>query len=98
MPLCGRTEGGPGLTQREEIDDVRADSTDGLDWSKLERVTVKIADIGNATPIENHFSDDIQTRQYRSPEVIMGSKWDETADIWSVGCMVRRRRGRVQSV
>ncbi|EJD48527.1 kinase-like protein [Auricularia subglabra TFB-10046 SS5] len=52
------------------------------------RVTVKIADIGNATPIEKHFSDDIQTRQYRSPEVIMGAKWGPSVDIWSAACLI----------
>ena len=34
------------------------------------------------------FSDDIQTRQYRSPEVIIGSGYDTSADIWSLACMV----------
>ncbi|KLO19720.1 kinase-like protein [Schizopora paradoxa] len=54
----------------------------------LERITVKIADLGNATWIEHHFTDDIQTRQYRCPEVILGAKWGPSADIWSVACMV----------
>jgi len=53
----------------------------------LERITVKIADLGNATWIEHHFTDDIQTRQYRCPEVILGAKWGPSADIWSVACM-----------
>ncbi|KZV94237.1 kinase-like protein [Exidia glandulosa HHB12029] len=51
-------------------------------------ITVKIADVGNATPIEKHFSDDIQTRQYRSPEVIMGAKWGPSVDIWSAACII----------
>ncbi|KAF9269572.1 kinase-like protein [Marasmius fiardii PR-910] len=53
-----------------------------------ERITVKIADLGNATWTEHHFTDDIQTRQYRSPEVILGSKWGPTADIWSLACVL----------
>ena len=52
------------------------------------RVTVKIADIGNSTPIEKHYSDDIQTRQYRSPEVIMGAKWGPSVDLWSLACIL----------
>ena len=52
-----------------------------------ERITVKIADLGNATWIEHHFTDDIQTRQYRCPEVILGAKWGPSADIWSVACL-----------
>ncbi|KAF7322067.1 Kinase-like protein [Mycena kentingensis (nom. inval.)] len=53
-----------------------------------ERITVKIADLGNATWTHHHFTDDIQTRQYRSPEVIVGAKWGTSADIWSVACVM----------
>ncbi|KAJ1674685.1 hypothetical protein EV182_002776, partial [Spiromyces aspiralis] len=49
---------------------------------------VKLADLGNATWKERHFTEDIQTRQYRSPEVIIGAPWDETADIWSCACLI----------
>lgn len=30
----------------------------------------------------------IQTRYYRAPEVILGYKWNENSDIWSLGCLV----------
>ncbi|KAL4075210.1 kinase-like domain-containing protein [Scleroderma yunnanense] len=53
-----------------------------------EKITVKIADLGNATWVEHHFTDDIQTRQYRCPEVILGAKWGTSADIWSVACVI----------
>jgi serine/threonine-protein kinase SRPK3 len=49
---------------------------------------VKIADLGNACWTHHHFTDDIQTRQYRSPEVILGQKWSTPVDMWSLGCMV----------
>jgi serine/threonine protein kinase len=49
---------------------------------------VKIVDLGNACWTYKHFTDDIQTRQYRSPEVILGSKYDTSADIWSLACIV----------
>ncbi|UJR21903.1 hypothetical protein I4U23_024974 [Adineta vaga] len=48
---------------------------------------VKIADLGNACWTYQHFTDDIQTRQYRSLEVILGAGYDASADIWSVACM-----------
>jgi serine/threonine-protein kinase SRPK3 len=51
-------------------------------------VSIKIADLGNACWTDHHFTDDIQTRQYRSPEVIIGSSWDESVDVWSAACMV----------
>lgn len=53
-------------------------------------VRIKIADLGNASPSKVHYTEDIQTRQYRSPEAILGrNDWDARADIWSVGCLVR---------
>lgn len=48
---------------------------------------VKIADLGNACWVDNHFTEDIQTRQYRSLEVIIGAGYDCSADIWSTACM-----------
>eukprot|EP01116_Phalansterium_solitarium_P024443 TRINITY_DN8968_c0_g2_i1.p1 TRINITY_DN8968_c0_g2~~TRINITY_DN8968_c0_g2_i1.p1 ORF type:complete len:593 (-),score=228.45 TRINITY_DN8968_c0_g2_i1:352-2130(-) len=48
---------------------------------------VKIADLGNACWTHEHFTNDIQTRQYRAPEVILGCKYTSSVDIWSMGCM-----------
>lgn len=62
------------------------------DPSTLERITVKIADLGNASWTDLHFTNDIQTRQYRSPEAILGAKWGTSVDIWSASAMVRLRR------
>ncbi|AOA60402.1 SR protein kinase [Komagataella phaffii CBS 7435] len=53
-----------------------------------DRVRVKIADLGNACWVYNHFTNDIQTRQYRAPEVILGANWGCSADIWSIGCII----------
>lgn len=44
--------------------------------------------MGNACYIDKHYSDIIQTREYRSPEVILGGDYDESADIWSLACMI----------
>ncbi|KAI0355261.1 kinase-like protein [Trametes cingulata] len=65
-------------------------SVDGMHpvYEGPEKITVKIADLGNATWVEHHFTDDIQTRQYRCPEVILGAKWGPSADIWSVACII----------
>ncbi|KAJ0392451.1 hypothetical protein P43SY_009592 [Pythium insidiosum] len=48
----------------------------------------KICDLGNACWTHKHFTDDIQTRQYRSPEVILGKRYDTSADLWSMACFV----------
>lgn len=51
-------------------------------------INIKIADLGNACWTFKHFTNDIQTRQYRSPEVILGAQWGCSADIWSIGCLI----------
>lgn len=55
----------------------------------MDTISVKIADLGNACWVGHHFTNDIQTRQYRSPEVILGAKWGASTDIWSMAAMVR---------
>jgi len=55
----------------------------------FDTISVKIADLGNACWVSHHFTNDIQTRQYRSPEVILGAKWGASTDIWSMAAMVR---------
>ncbi|XP_046440716.1 SRSF protein kinase 3-like isoform X6 [Daphnia pulex] len=48
---------------------------------------VKIADLGNACWVHHHFTEDIQTRQYRCLEVLLGAGYGTPADIWSTACM-----------
>ena len=38
-------------------------------------------------PQDHHFTEDIQTRQYRSLEVLLGAGYGPAADIWSTACM-----------
>mmetsp|Transcript_20798 Transcript_20798/g.44423 ORF Transcript_20798/g.44423 Transcript_20798/m.44423 type:complete len:500 (+) Transcript_20798:704-2203(+) len=49
---------------------------------------IKIIDFGNATYEDEHHSSLINTRQYRSPEVLLGVGWDERSDLWSIGCIL----------
>ena len=51
-------------------------------------IEVKICDIGNACWFNYHFSTISQTRQYRSPEVLIGVNYNETSDIWSLACII----------
>ncbi|XP_018010805.1 uncharacterized protein LOC108668158 isoform X2 [Hyalella azteca] len=48
---------------------------------------VKIADLGNACWVDHHFTEDIQTRQYRCLEVLLGAGYGTPADIWSTASM-----------
>ncbi|KAG8439943.1 hypothetical protein GDO86_005926 [Hymenochirus boettgeri] len=60
-----------------------------LDPRNADKIRVKIADLGNACWVHKHFTEDIQTRQYRSIEVLIGAGYSTPADIWSTACMVR---------
>uniref|UniRef100_A0AAQ4RHN2 non-specific serine/threonine protein kinase n=1 Tax=Gasterosteus aculeatus aculeatus TaxID=481459 RepID=A0AAQ4RHN2_GASAC len=52
-----------------------------------DKIKVKIADLGNACWVNKHFTEDIQTRQYRSLEVLIGAGYSTPADVWSTACM-----------
>ncbi|XP_073489758.1 SRSF protein kinase 1-like [Aquarana catesbeiana] len=58
-----------------------------LDPQNADKIKVKIADLGNACWVQKHFTEDIQTRQYRSLEVLIGFGYSTPADIWSTACM-----------
>ncbi|KAE8697031.1 Argonaute protein group [Hibiscus syriacus] len=47
----------------------------------------KLVDFGNACWTYKQFTNDIQTRQYRCPEIILGSKYLTSADLWSFACI-----------
>eukprot|EP00889_Picochlorum_renovo_P004582 jgi/Picre1/31612/NNA_006964.t1 len=55
---------------------------------RLRKMECKIVDFGNACWVHKHFTQEIQTRQYRSPEVILGAKYDASADMWSMACLI----------
>ncbi|XP_047442038.1 SRSF protein kinase 3 isoform X2 [Mugil cephalus] len=58
-----------------------------LDPQNASKLRVKIADLGNACWVHKHFTEDIQTRQYRALEVLIGAEYGTPADIWSTACM-----------
>ncbi|CCD27294.1 serine/threonine protein kinase SKY1 NDAI_0K01030 [Naumovozyma dairenensis CBS 421] len=51
-------------------------------------IEIKIADLGNACWYDEHYTNSIQTREYRSPEVLIGAPWGCSADIWSTACLI----------
>ncbi|XP_072106120.1 SRSF protein kinase 3-like [Mobula birostris] len=61
--------------------------TNPLDPRNAGNIRVKIADLGNACWVYKHFTEDVQTRQYRSLEVLLGAGYGPPADIWSTACM-----------
>ncbi len=70
------------------FDKVRPRRLSDVEREKQLDFSLKFVDMGNACYTDNHFSDIIQTREYRSPEVIINGEYDTTADMWSLACMV----------
>ncbi|XP_074063606.1 SRSF protein kinase 3 isoform X2 [Macrotis lagotis] len=58
-----------------------------LEPQNADKIKIKIADLGNACWVHKHFTEDIQTRQYRAIEVLIGAGYSTAADIWSTACM-----------
>ena len=51
-------------------------------------ISVKIGDFGNSSFQRNNFYAYVQSTYYRAPEVILGMKYDEKIDIWSIACIL----------
>jgi len=58
-----------------------------FDTFKFKDIHCKLTDFGNGCWTDKHFTEEIQTRQYRSPEVLLGQEYDTATDIWSCACM-----------
>ncbi|MES1904063.1 MAG: hypothetical protein MHPSP_004543, partial [Paramarteilia canceri] len=57
------------------------------DLSKFDDFEACIGDFGLACEQNDHFSDEISTKQYRSPETLLNYKdWDYRVDVWSCAC------------
>ncbi|TRY70378.1 hypothetical protein TCAL_02880 [Tigriopus californicus] len=78
LPNFGMGAGTPGTPAQRKPDPVH---------EICPEMQVKIADLGNACWVDHHFTEDIQTRQYRSLEVLLGAGYGPPADIWSTACM-----------
>jgi dual specificity tyrosine-phosphorylation-regulated kinase 2/3/4 len=53
-----------------------------------EKVGIKLIDFGTSMFLHEASFNYIQSRFYRAPEVILGSKYDTAIDMWSFGCLV----------
>ena len=54
----------------------------------LDDCDIKLADMGTCLELDDLFSDELQTEYYRAPEIILGKKYNEKIDIWSIGCVI----------
>ncbi|KAI5098782.1 dual specificity tyrosine-phosphorylation-regulated kinase 1A, partial [Silurus meridionalis] len=52
------------------------------------RSAIKIVDFGSSCQLGQRIYQYIQSRFYRSPEVLLGMPYDLTIDMWSLGCIL----------
>ncbi|KAL7668669.1 hypothetical protein ACOME3_009363 [Neoechinorhynchus agilis] len=52
------------------------------------RSAIKIVDFGSSCQIDKRLYQYIQSRFYRSPEVLLGLPYDAAIDMWSLGCIL----------
>lgn len=69
------------------LDDLSANVVEDI-INDNELISVKIADLGNACWTNHHFTDEIQTRQYRASEILIGYYWGALSDLWSFACLI----------
>tara|TARA_Y100000768_G_scaffold277219_1_gene212653 strand:- start:11917 stop:13161 length:1245 start_codon:yes stop_codon:yes gene_type:complete len=71
--------------------DSESDSENDSDYKytneELTNINIKLTDFGTLYKNNEKSDDEIQTRYYRAPEVILGLVHNFKVDIWSIGCM-----------
>ncbi|XP_024117709.1 dual specificity protein kinase CLK2 isoform X2 [Oryzias melastigma] len=55
---------------------------------KPKSLEVKVVDFGTATFDHQHHESLVSTRHYRAPEVILDLGWNQSCDVWSLGCVL----------
>lgn len=58
------------------------------DERTLKKLDVKVVDFGNAIYDHEHHTSVVSTRHYRAPEVILELGWNQSCDVWSLGCIL----------
>lgn len=54
----------------------------------LKNTNIKLADMGNCILQNKRKKKHIQTCYYRSPEVLLKNEYDESCDMWALGCTI----------
>ncbi len=59
-----------------------------IDEEYLNNINIRLSDFGGCYEITENMNHEIQTRYYRAPEILLEYNFNETCDIWSVGCVM----------
>jgi len=69
-------------------DTTDAEITININDEYVNKPIVKLADMGTCLTIDDKKRKHIQTRHYKSPEVILRIGYDTKADMWALGCTI----------
>ena len=80
-------------TSKQEQSNSSVNSSEDNDYEVvsdkwIEKCEITLTDFGTIISQDDLLDEEIQTRYYRAPEVILGCKYDKNIDIWSIGCLV----------
>lgn len=74
--------------EMKRLEKLRVPSTfDPARFNPYQGLQVKVADLGNACRTDHHITSDITTRQYRSPEALLGYPYGTPVDVFACGAM-----------
>ena len=59
-----------------------------VDDEFIQNCKIKLSDFGNACYNDEKYIDEFGTRYYRAPEIILEHEYNNTCDIWAVGCTI----------
>ncbi|XP_037024122.1 serine/threonine-protein kinase Doa-like [Bradysia coprophila] len=59
-----------------------------LELKRLRSTNIRLGDFGNVVRDGEYHPEIIGTRYYRSPEVILRLDWNDTCDVWALGCIL----------
>lgn len=57
-----------------------------IDEKYINSPQIRLSDFGNCIDLNKLTDEEIQTRYYRAPEIILHCKYNEKSDIWALGC------------
>jgi len=60
----------------------------GIGIKRIRNTEIRLIDFGSAVCDKQNNFGVVSTRPYRAPEVILNLDWNQTCDIWSIGCIV----------
>jgi serine/threonine-protein kinase SRPK3 len=72
----------------DKIDNLEINDDIFIEQKYLDNIEICITDFGSTIHRKNFSSDEIQTRYYRSPEILLQLKHGYPCDIWAIGCML----------